>query len=142
MLYIPPPRLIIPTWFDRGLGLRGVAGKSLLLVWCVTVQFLVMAYLCNLHTMLLLPQYQSPIDTNKQLVLSGRAPRVHLDMTGGGAKWFGASLNPWDMAVAKSHTPDTLSLEEGTQQILNGTHCALFSPDIMNFILTSKASHV
>ena len=59
-------------------------------------------------------------------------------MTGGGAKWFGNSLKEWDRKVFEMYSEDSASLEEGTYQILNGTHCALFNPDIMNFVV-SKA---
>ena len=61
-------------------------------------------------------------------------------MTGGGAKWFGNSLKEWDQKVFEMYSEDTASLEEGTYQILNGSHCALFNPDILNFVVTAAGA--
>lgn len=115
---------------SRNFFSRGFSQNCILLNWSVFGMVLVFCFLCNLRAMILKPQMEAPIDTTKDLILSGTTPIV---IAGFWQDYLLTSVNLWERKAGASdfiqqNSGDTEHhLKSKVQK--DGTHAAISQPE-------------
>ena len=82
----------MPTWFTKKKRNKprsllqakpffspGFAGNGLLLIWTVAGSFISMAFLSNVRAMLMIPVYEAPVHTTRDIFKEQKVPYVNLE---------------------------------------------------------------
>ena len=134
----------LPAWFDKKSKIsklkksrghsfltQGFSGNFMLLLWAVMGSFITMAFLSNIRSMLLMPVYEKPIDTTKDIFDVGRIPVI--PSTGHWINYFKTSGNVWERQVGADGIFISIGNREMKEKYLKedvhtyGTHVMLDS---------------
>ena len=79
---------------------RGFTGNMVLLLWSVMGTLLALAFMSTIRVMLFSPVYEKPIDSTKDVILSGKIPILgHKESLW--PEYFRTSANKWDQKASE-----------------------------------------
>ena len=137
-----------PNWFDQKLRhpsrqkmfMPGFTGNYILLLWSMMGMIIALAFLSNLRTMLLSPVLEKPVDSTKDLILTGKIP-INAWKGGLWPSYLQTSPNEWEQKAYEIGEPYE---EIGMQNVLlqtvvyaDGTHSLLITYEFVAFEIIS-----
>ena len=125
---------------------KGCTQSFIFLFWSVIGTLLVLLFLCNYRTMMLKPTMGKPIDTTKDLVLSGNTPII---VAGIWVDILESSTNEWHRKAAQMGLliPSPTLIKQNLKTLVQaeGTHSLMIIPSELAYILkdqeNSRAVH-
>lgn len=138
-----------PNWFDQNLQhpsrqkffMPGFTGSSVLLLWSLFGSVIAMAFLSNIRNMLLSPVLEKPVDSTKDLILTGKIP-INAFKGGFWPGYLQTSPNEWERKAYEIGEPyEEKSMRDVLLQTVvyaDGTHSLLTTYEFIAYELLSN----